>query len=101
MLQKLQIIQDEQSPFKVKVLVDGVDIANKIYSYKITQEPCGCPVMEVKSNLIGFEFDGTADVIDITAREEIKQLKEQHKKDMENNKILCGALEEYQRKYGE
>lgn len=101
MLQNVHIKQNEKEPYKVEVLIDGINVANRICRYTLTQEPNSFPIMEVKSNNVFLEFDGTADVIDITAREEIKRLKEQHKHDMENMKVLCDALEEYQRKYGE
>jgi hypothetical protein len=94
MLQKVHIKQNENEPHRVEILIDGVNIANRICGYTLTQEP-GCPpVLEAKSNNVFLEFKGPAEVIDSTAREEIKRLKE-------NNKVLRDALEEYQRKYGE
>ncbi|MFA5715113.1 MAG: hypothetical protein WC998_05210 [Candidatus Paceibacterota bacterium] len=98
MLQKVHIKQNEKEPYKVEILVDGVNIANRICGYTLTQEPGGFPVFEVKSINLSFGFDGEAEVIDRTAHEEIERLKEQHKRDMENLNVLDEALRECQRK---
>lgn len=50
--------------------------------------------MEVRTNSVMLDFDGDAIVIDKTAHEEIKRLKE-------NIKVLSEDLREYREKYGE
>ena len=98
MVQKIQIKPNAENHYKVEVLVDGVNIADRICRYTLTQEAGSYPVLEVKSTNLSFELDGEAVVIDKTAREEIKRLREQHEHDMEKIKTLNDALMEYQRK---
>ena len=98
MLQKVHIKQNEKEPYKVEILVDGVNIGKRICGYTLTQEPGSFPVMEVKSINLTLEYDGIAEVIDRTAHEEIERLKEQHKRDMENLNVLDETLRECQRK---
>ena len=94
MLQKVHIKQNEENLYKVEVLVDGVNIANRICGYTLTQEPACVPVLTVESSNLTFEYDGLAEVIDKTAHEEIKRLKE-------NITVLDKALRKYQEKYGD
>ena len=101
MLQKLQIKQNEKEPHKVEILVDGINIANRIRGYTITQEPGNFPRITLESINFTLDYDGSAFIIDKQAHEEITRLKEQHRKDMENMNVLDKALKEYQRKYGE
>lgn len=94
MLQKVQIKTNIENPCKVEVLVDGVNINNRIYEYTLIQKACNLPVLEVRTNSVMLDFDGDAIVIDKTAHEEIKRLKE-------NIKVLSEDLREYREKYGE
>lgn len=101
MLQKVQIKQSEKEPYKVEVLVDGVNIANRICGYTLTQEPGSFPIFEVRSINGAFEYEGLADIIDKTAHEEIERLKKLREIDLENMATLAKTLVEYQEKYGD
>lgn len=95
MLQKVQIKQNEKEPWKVEVLVDGVNIANRISGYTLTQEPTCFPVLTVRSNSLLFEYEGLAEVIDISAHEEIARLKR------ENEMLLCLTGQDRVKKFEE